>query len=128
MPDRQFRFSPGVLEFLGLFQDPVTGQRIEPEDDEIDALLQQRERDLEDFVSQQGSIPAGAEVVVRFAVVAGQEPAGLLLENGTVKDRATYPALFAAIGTTFNTGGEAADEFRLPNEAPAGNRWYLIKT
>ena len=29
--------------------------------------------------------------------------------------RATYPALFAAIGTTYNTGGEAGTDFRLPD-------------
>lgn len=28
---------------------------------------------------------------------------------------ATYAALYAAIGTTFNTGGETGDEFRVPN-------------
>ncbi|WAX22423.1 tail collar protein [Pseudomonas phage MiCath] len=42
-------------------------------------------------------------------------PAGWLLCNGAVLVRATYPELFAAIGTTYNTGGELATEFRLPD-------------
>jgi microcystin-dependent protein len=41
--------------------------------------------------------------------------AGFLLEDGTVQVRATYPALYATIGTTFNTGGETSLQFRLPD-------------
>ncbi len=37
-----------------------------------------------------------------------------LLCDGSVKAQATYAALFAAIGTTWNTGGEGAGNFRLP--------------
>lgn len=40
---------------------------------------------------------------------------GWLECNGSVKVRATYPALFAAIGTSYNTGGEAGTDFRLPD-------------
>lgn len=52
----------------------------------------------------------------------GPLPAGHLAANGAVVDRATYPSLFAAIGTTYNTGGETGAQFRLPNigGAPAG--------
>jgi microcystin-dependent protein len=42
-------------------------------------------------------------------------PSGWLACDGTALKRTTYPELFQAIGITFNTGGEAADEFRLPN-------------
>lgn len=42
-------------------------------------------------------------------------PAGYLMADGAVKDRSDFAALFAVIGTTFNTGGETALQFRLPN-------------
>lgn len=54
-----------------------------------------------------------AGVVVNY--VGTTIPPGLLAANGTVVDRATYPRLFAAIGTSFNTGGEAGTAFRVPN-------------
>jgi microcystin-dependent protein len=42
-------------------------------------------------------------------------PAGFLLANGSTVSRTTYAALFAVIGTTYNTGGEAGTDFRLPD-------------
>ena len=42
-------------------------------------------------------------------------PSGWLLCDGTVVVRATYAALFAVIGTAYNTGGEAGTDFRLPD-------------
>lgn len=42
-------------------------------------------------------------------------PAGYLMCDGAVVLRADYPALFAVIGTTYNTGGETGSQFRLPN-------------
>lgn len=42
-------------------------------------------------------------------------PVGSLICDGRVIARATYPALFTAIGTTYNTGGEDALDFRIPN-------------
>jgi microcystin-dependent protein len=42
-------------------------------------------------------------------------PSGWLICDGTKQLRATYAALFAVIGTTYNTGGELATEFRLPD-------------
>lgn len=50
-------------------------------------------------------------------------PSGYLLCDGTPQSRSTYAALFSAIGTTYNIGGELASEFRLPNlkgRVPAG--------
>jgi microcystin-dependent protein len=38
-----------------------------------------------------------------------------LLADGTAVSRTTYAALFAVVGTTYNTGGEAGTDFRLPN-------------
>ena len=40
---------------------------------------------------------------------------GYLACDGTAVARSSYPGLFARIGTTFNTGGETAAQFRLPN-------------
>lgn len=54
--------------------------------------------------------PAG--MVGQFA--NSSAPAGWLKCNGAVVNRADYPALFAAIGTTYNTGGETGTQFRLP--------------
>ena len=42
-------------------------------------------------------------------------PTGFFLLAAQVLVRATYPALFALFGTTYNTGGELATEFRLPD-------------
>lgn len=42
-------------------------------------------------------------------------PLGFLLEDGAVVLRADYPALFAVLGTRYNTGGETAAQFRLPD-------------
>lgn len=41
--------------------------------------------------------------------------AGTLFCNGAVASQATYPDLYAVIGTAYNTGGETADSFRLPD-------------
>lgn len=42
-------------------------------------------------------------------------PAGALLCYGQVVSRTAYAGLFAALGTTYNTGGEAGTDFRLPD-------------
>lgn len=46
---------------------------------------------------------------------ANAVPANWLKADGTVLLRTAYPALFAAISTTFNTGGELGTQFRLPD-------------
>lgn len=56
-------------------------------------------------------VPAGA--VQAFAM--NSSPTGWLQADGSVVSRTTYAALFAAIGTTYNTGGEAGTDFRLPD-------------
>lgn len=52
---------------------------------------------------------------VIIATGAAAAPSGWLLCDGTTVSRTTYAALFAAVGTSFNTGGEAGTDFRLPN-------------
>jgi len=42
-------------------------------------------------------------------------PSGFLLCDGTQYPQATYPNLYAVIGASFNTGGETAGYFRVPD-------------
>ena len=58
------------------------------------------------FLSPTGSVTAFA---------GSTAPTNWLLCNGTTVSRTTYAALFAICGTTYNTGGEAGTDFRLPN-------------
>lgn len=60
-------------------------------------------------------------------------PRGWLRARGGLYLAERYPALFAAIGTTYNTGGESTNpvEFRVPNIAdrfilPAGSSYYTL--
>ena len=57
------------------------------------------------------NLPAGS--VIMWAALSA--PTNWLLCDGSVVARATYPSLYASIGTTYNTGGELSTEFRLPN-------------
>ena len=43
-------------------------------------------------------------------------PAGWLWEDGAQYSSAVYPDLYAAIGSTYNTGGEASGWFRVPDK------------
>ena len=52
-------------------------------------------------------------LIVDYA--ASTPPAGWLSCDGSVLVRTDYAALFAAIGTSYNTGGETASQFRLPD-------------
>lgn len=49
--------------------------------------------------------------------MAGTAPDGYLMVSGQTVSRTTYPKLFALWGTTFNTGGEASSDFRMPSMA-----------
>lgn len=42
-------------------------------------------------------------------------PSGWLFCDGSVVSQATYASLYAVVGSAFNTGGEGAGNFRLPN-------------
>ena len=59
-----------------------------------------------------GLIPAGTLVPWPSALAV---PSGYLEALGQVVLRADYPGVFAAHGTTWNTGGETGLQFRLPN-------------
>lgn len=56
-------------------------------------------------------VPSGT--VIDFAGTVA--PTGYLTCDGSVVAQATYPDLYTAIGTTWNTGGEGAGNFRLPS-------------
>jgi microcystin-dependent protein len=66
-------------------------------------------------VIQQALWSPGDVKTVGYPVTAGAEPAGWLLCDGRTVSRTSYAALFARIGTTHNTGGEAGTDFRLPD-------------
>ena len=66
--------------------------------------------EIESIVAQASSLPVGSMV----AFPKGAVPPGFLEVDGSVQSGATYPALAAYLGTTFNTGGEGAGNFRLP--------------
>jgi microcystin-dependent protein len=42
-------------------------------------------------------------------------PSGWLICDGSLHNRSDLPALFTAIGTAYNTGGEATTQFRIPD-------------
>lgn len=52
-------------------------------------------------------------MIVDYAGAAA--PSGWLLCDGSVVDQASYLALYAVCGATYNTGGEGDSQFRLPN-------------
>ena len=66
--------------------------------------------EIEALIAQASALPVGAVVAFPKTVV----PPGFLEIDGSVQSIATYPDLFAYLGTTFNTGGEGSGNFRLP--------------
>lgn len=66
--------------------------------------------EIEAIVAQASALPVGALVPFPKAAVTP----GFLELDGSVQSVVTYPDLFAYLGTTFNTGGEGAGYFRLP--------------
>jgi microcystin-dependent protein len=62
-----------------------------------------------EFVTQ--AIPAG--VINPYG--GSSAPTGWLLCYGQAVSRTTYATLFAVLSTTYNTGGEAGTDFRLPD-------------
>ena len=59
-------------------------------------------------------VPVGT--IVPYLGDSSTTPAGWLLCNGAVVSRATYGALFAAVGTTYGAG-DGSTTFRLPGQA-----------
>jgi microcystin-dependent protein len=67
--------------------------------------------DLNTLIAMVGGVPTGT--VNPFA--GGSVPNGWLLCAGQTVARASFPNLFGVISTTYNTGGEAGTDFRLPD-------------
>ena len=67
--------------------------------------------------AQIDALNTGASPLVgEIRAIAGTTiPVGWFDCDGSVKDQGTYPALFAQIGTLYNTGGEQPTEFRIPD-------------
>lgn len=68
--------------------------------------------ELETFVENGGNESPAGSIMAWGALTA---PANWLLCDGSVVLRATWPSLYNAIGTQYNTGGETSLQFRLPN-------------
>ncbi|NVZ66983.1 phage tail protein, partial [Pseudomonas gingeri] len=66
--------------------------------------------EVDSKVAQASSLPVGALIAFPRDAVSP----GFLELDGSVQSSATYPDLFAYLGTTFNKGGEGAGNFRLP--------------
>ncbi|MDD1141632.1 phage tail protein [Pseudomonas sp. TNT2022 ID233] len=66
--------------------------------------------EIEAMIAQASALPVGT--MVGFPV--NKLPPGFLEIDGSVKSIAAYPDLAAFLGTAFNTGGEGAGNFRLP--------------
>ena len=101
------RNTPSIIYFESRLQDLETGLAA---NDAIDATQNDRI-----FVLEGVDIPVGtpAGMVIAFSGVT--IPPGYLECNGGLVDSSTYPDLYAAIGTTYNIGGEPAGQFRLPD-------------
>ncbi|QZA96214.1 phage tail protein [Pseudomonas mandelii] len=65
---------------------------------------------IESMIAQASALPVGTMV----AFPLNKLPPGFLEIDGSVKSIAAYPDLAAFLGTAFNTGGEGAGNFRLP--------------
>jgi microcystin-dependent protein len=77
--------------------------------------LQQKERlasgTVASSVETGGSVPAGSILMYGGA----DAPAGWLVCVGQLLERNSFPQLFSAVGTRWNTGGEDETLFRLPD-------------
>jgi microcystin-dependent protein len=68
--------------------------------------------ELETFVENGGNESPAGSIMAWGALTA---PTNWLLCDGSVVLRASWPSLYNAIGTQYNTGGETGLQFRLPN-------------
>ena len=61
-------------------------------------------------------IVAGVPTGSVFCMAVATVPSGYLECDGSLQNKTgTYAALFAVIGTQYNTGGESSSQFRLPD-------------
>lgn len=74
------------------------------------------QRALEQLHLRLRALEAGQTGRVTLAGAGVADP-GHLACDGSVYERDEYPALFGRISTIYNTGGETATQFRVPNFA-----------
>lgn len=75
-----------------------------------DNFISHEER-LDEIVAAPNGIPTGMTIMYG----GSSAPSGFLLCDGSVVAQASYPDLFAILGSSFNTGGEGGGNFRLPD-------------
>jgi len=75
--------------------------------------LSNNKANIDAAVSGSGVSPFPSGSILIHAAAAA--PSGWLLAQGQAVSRTTYATLFNAIGTSYNTGGEAGTDFRLPD-------------
>lgn len=85
-------------------------------DPKVRDLLENRDQELELYLSTLGGGGSGSSPSGSLTAFAGATaPTGWLICDGSVVSQATYASLYAVVGGTYNTGGEGAGNFRLPN-------------
>jgi len=62
-----------------------------------------------------GAIPSSIPTGVISPYAGSSAPSGWLLCDGSTVSQTTYATLYALVTTVYNTGGESAGTFRLPN-------------
>ena len=79
-------------------------------------LLENRDQELELYLSTLGGGGSGSSPSGSLTAFAGATaPTGWLICDGDQYPQASYASLYAIIGNTYNTGGETAGYFRVPN-------------
>ncbi|MCK5617667.1 tail fiber protein [Candidatus Pacearchaeota archaeon] len=101
------RATPSIIYFegrlQGLEQDMVDNFAIDSTQDDRITILE--------GVEVTTGLPAGS-VIAWGGLIA---PPGYMECDGRLTTQAINPELYAAIGDSFNTGGEVGDQFRVPN-------------
>jgi hypothetical protein len=69
-------------------------------------------------------VPTGASIIWNNNTA----PPGYLFCNGASYQQSLYPALYAVIGTTYNTGSVPTGYFSVPDFYIGTNSFYIIKT
>ncbi len=85
--------------------------------------MSQRKIQIDQLELSGSSLVLPAGVILPYA--AESTPSNFLHCDGSVVSQTTYAELFAVIGSSFNTGGEGAGNFRLPDmqgNVPVGKK------
>jgi hypothetical protein len=77
----------------------------------------------QNLTSRERDLPIGA--IDRLPVGISTENYGYLPADGSEVSQTTYADLYAVYGTQFNTGGETAGNFRLPNLNGDGGQYQI---